>query len=92
MGEIHGKILRAAESLPLPVIGEAATTAAKSLQSCLTLCNPIDGSPPGSPVPGILQARTLEWVAMHSSKGSSQHRDQTHISYVSCIDRQVPYH
>ena len=35
--------------------------AAKSLQSCLTLCNPIDGSPPGSPVPGILQARTLEW-------------------------------
>ena len=38
--------------------------AAKSLQSCLTLCNPIDGSPPGSPVPGILQARTLEWVAI----------------------------
>ena len=37
--------------------------AAKSLQSCPTLCNPIDGSPPGSPVPGILQARTLEWVA-----------------------------
>jgi len=37
---------------------------AKSLQSCLTLCNPIDGSPPGSPVPGILQARTLEWVAI----------------------------
>ena len=38
--------------------------AAKSLQSCRTLCDPIDGSPPGSPVPGILQARTLEWVAM----------------------------
>ena len=38
--------------------------AAKLLQSCLTLCNPIDGSPPGSPVPGILQARTLEWVAI----------------------------
>ena len=37
---------------------------AKSLQSCLTLCDPIDGSPPGSPVPGILQARTLEWVAI----------------------------
>ena len=37
--------------------------AAKSLQSCLTLCDPIDGSPPGSPAPGILQARTLEWVA-----------------------------
>ena len=42
----------------------AAAAAAKSLQSCLTLCNPIDGSPPGSPVPGILQARTLEWVAI----------------------------
>ena len=41
-----------------------ATTAAKSLQSCPTLCDPIDGSPPGSPVPGILQARTLEWVAI----------------------------
>ena len=41
--------------------------AAKSLQSCLTLCDPIDGSPPGSPVPGILQARTLEWVAISFS-------------------------
>ena len=42
---------------------EAAAAAAKLLQSCPTLCDPIDGSPPGSPVPGILQARTLEWVA-----------------------------
>ena len=41
--------------------------AAKSLQSCLTLCNPIDGSPPGSPIPGILRARTLEWVAISFS-------------------------
>ena len=41
--------------------------AAKSLQLCLTLCDPIDGSPPGSPVPGILQARTLEWVAISFS-------------------------
>ena len=41
-----------------------AAAAAKSLQSCLTLCNPIDSSPPGSPVPGILQARTLGWVAI----------------------------
>ena len=40
------------------------TAAAKSLQSCPTLCDPIDGSPPDSPVPGILQARTLEWVAI----------------------------
>ena len=42
----------------------AAAAAAKSLQSCPTLCDPIDGSPPGSPVPGILQARALEWVAI----------------------------
>ena len=45
----------------------AAAAAAKSLQSCPTLCEPIDGSPPGSPVPGILQARTLEWVAISFS-------------------------
>ena len=45
----------------------AAAAAAKSLQSCPTLCDPIDGSPPGSVVPGILQARTLEWVAISSS-------------------------
>ena len=44
-----------------------AAAAAKLLQSCPTLCDPIDGSPPGSPVPGILQARTLEWVAISSS-------------------------
>jgi len=48
-----------------PYLGAAA--AAKSLQSCPTLCNPIDGSPPGSPIPGILQARTLEWVAISFS-------------------------
>ena len=41
--------------------------AAKLLQSCLTLCDPIDGSPPGSPVPGFLQARTLEWVTISFS-------------------------
>ena len=45
----------------------AAAAAAKSLQSCLTLCDPRDGSPPGSPVPGTLQARTLEWVAISFS-------------------------
>ena len=45
----------------------AAAAAAKSLQSCPTLCNPIDGCPPGSPVPGILQARTLERVAISFS-------------------------
>ena len=51
-----------------PAAAAAAAAAAKSLQSCPTLCDPIDGSPPGSPVPGILQARTLEWVATSFSK------------------------
>ena len=46
----------------------AAAAVAKSLQSCPTLCNPIDGSPPGSPIPGILQARTLEWGAIAFSR------------------------
>ena len=48
-------------------LGMGTAAAAKSLQSCPTLCDPIDGSPPGSPVPGILQARTLEWVAISFS-------------------------
>ena len=46
--------------------------AAESLQSCPTLCNPIDGSPPGSTVPGILQARTLEWVPFNSPMHESE--------------------
>ena len=49
------------------IIKNAAAAAAKSLQSCPTLCDPIDSSPPGFPVPGILQARTLEWVAISFS-------------------------
>ena len=48
-------------------IKAAAATAAKSLQSCPTRCDPIDSSPPGSPIPGILQARTLEWLAISFS-------------------------
>ena len=48
-------------------MNKAAAAAAKSLQSCTTLGDPIDGSPPGSPIPGILQARTLEWVAISFS-------------------------
>ena len=57
--------------------------AAKSLQSCLTLCDLIDGSLPGSSVPGILQARILEWVATPSSGGSSQLRDRTRVSCIA---------
>ena len=51
------------DSFPLRHLGSSAAAAAKSFQSCLTLCDPIDSSPPGFPVPGILQARTMEWVA-----------------------------
>ena len=58
----------------------SAAAAAKSLQSCLTLCDPIDGSPLGSSVPGILQARVLEWVAISFSRGSSLPRDRTWVS------------
>ena len=60
---------------------------AKLLQLCLTLCDPMHWSPPCSSVHGIFQSRILEWVAMFSSRGSSLPRDQTHISYVSCIGR-----
>ena len=58
------------KKIPMPYMVNQvpAAAAAKSLQSCPTLCDPIDGSPPGSPVPGILQARTLEWVAISFSK------------------------
>ena len=58
---------------------------------CLTLCNPMDNSPPGSSVHGILQARILEWVVMPFSRASSPPRDQTCISSVSCIGRRLLY-
>ena len=58
---------------------------AQSLQSCPTLWDAMDCSPPGSSVHGILQARILEWVAMLSSRGSFQHRDWTLVFCVSCI-------
>ena len=53
--------------LLVPSAAAAAAAAAKLLQSCLTLCDPMDGSPPGFPIPGILQAKTLEWVAISFS-------------------------
>ena len=58
-------------------------------QSCLTLCDPSDYSPPGFPVHGILQARILKWVAIPFSRGSSWLRNWTHVS---CIDRRILYH
>ena len=62
------------------------------VQSCPTLCDPMDCNPPGFSVHGIFQARILEWVAISYSKGSSQPRDQTCISCISCISRQILYH
>ena len=61
-------ILWKVTTISLLILCYLAAAAAKSLQSCPTLCDPIDSSPPGSPVPGILQARTLEWVAISFSK------------------------
>ena len=61
-------------------------------QSCPTLCDPTDCSPPGSSVQGILQARILEWAAISSSRGSSWPRGWTHLSCVSCIGRQILYY
>ena len=60
--------------------------------SCVQLCDSVDHSLAGSSAHGILQASILEWVAMPSSRGSSRPRDQTHVSYISCISRQVLYH
>ena len=57
-----------------------------------TLCNPMDYSPPGSSVCGVLQARMLQGVAMPSSRGSSRPKDRTPVSCVSCISRQILYH
>ena len=54
-------------------------------KSCPTLCNPTDYSPPGSSVHGIFTARTLKWVTISFSRESSQSRDQTHVSFISCI-------
>ena len=56
------------------------------------LCDPMDCSPPGSSVHGILQARTLEWVAISSSRGFSRPRGRTHVSWGSCIGRRILYH
>ena len=76
-----------------PIHGSSMhTTCAKSFQLCLTLCKPIDCSPPGSSVNGIFQARILQWVAISSSRGSSPPRDRTRISCVSCIGRRILYH
>ena len=72
-------------------IYKRACVSAKLLQY-VWLCDPMDHSPPGSSVHGILQARILKWVAMHSSREFSRPWDWTQVSYISCTGRQVLYH
>ena len=69
-----------------------STVSCQLLSGSPTLSDPINCSLPGSSIHGILQARILEWVAVYSSRGPSQPSDQTGISYVSCIGKQVLYH
>ena len=69
--------------IQIEVVEDMACMHAKLLQSCLTLCDPMDCTPPGSSVHGIHQARLLEWVALPSFRGSSQPRDQTQVSHIA---------
>ena len=78
-------------------VATAAATAAVFItsmiaQACPTLCDPMNCSPPGSSLHGILQARILQWVAISSSRGSSWPRSNPHVSCGSCIGRQILYH
>ena len=61
-------------------------------QSCLTLCDPMDCSSPGSSIHGIFQSKILEWVAISYSRGSSPPRDRIHVSCISCTGRWILYH
>ena len=79
----HTLTLAPGAILPSPVWFQVLTT--------WLLCDPMDGSPPGCSVHGILQARILEWVTISSSRGSSRPRDRTHVFCVSCIGRRVLY-
>ena len=81
--KVRDYLWAAVEALVVPC--HAMPCCATSLQSCLTLCDPMDCSPPGSSVLGILHTRILEWVAMSSSRGSFPPRDRTHLSCSSCI-------
>ena len=71
------------------VLARIPTALLLAAPSCPTPCDPMDCTPPGSSVRGILQARILEGVAISFSRGSSPHRDWTHVSYASCIGRRV---
>ena len=91
-GTLLGHLKAQGHGLALSHFPGNAHVRAKSLQSCPTLCDPMDCSPPGSSVHGILQARILDWAAILSSRGSSRPRDQAQVSYISCVGRRVLYH
>ena len=84
--ELFGLLLLFPFPLPLPLLSPHSRFlykyTAKSLQSCLTLCDPIEGGPPGSPVPGILQARTLEWGAISFS---SAWKWKVNVKSLTCV-------
>ena len=67
------------------ILAHHTTTTTKPLQSCPTLCDPIDGSPPGSPIPGILQARTLEWIAISFSNARKWKMEVKSLSRVQLL-------
>ena len=91
-GTLPGHLKAQGRGLALGHFPGNARVRAKSLQSCPTLCDPMDCSPPGSSVRGILQARILDWAAIRSSSGSSRPRDQAQVSYTSCVGRRVLSH
>ena len=77
---------------PSPVQPAVLNASCMHAQSCLTLCDSMDCSPPGSSIHGIFQARILEWVAIPFSRRWSQSRDRTHVSSIFCIGKQILYH
>ena len=79
---LHGQILRFTQNQPIHRWLSLTPAAAKSLQSCPTLCDPIDGNPPGSIIPGILQARILEWVAISFSNAWKW---KVQVKSLSCV-------
>ena len=92
LGQHWSPTVPSAQSWFLPSPTGSMHLCAQSLQLCPTLWDAMNSSLSGSSVHGILRARILEWVAMASSRGSSQPRDRTRICCISCIDRLVLYH
>ena len=90
---LHTNLCKSCDSILKNPCGSPvpACIQAKSLQSCPTLCDPVDCSPPGFSVHGILQARIPEWIVMPFCRRSSRPRDRTFVSCSSCIGRQVLY-